>query len=198
ILFISDEVICGFGRTGKKFGIDYFDVVPDIITMAKGVTSGYAPLGGMILSDEIYKDLIEFTESNVWHGYTYSGHPTVTAIGLKNLQIIKQENLIDNVNLMGKKMKEGFEWIQQQHQDSIVENRSLGLLGAIEFKKGNNSKKLIGPKIAKEAFERGLFCRSISYEGQDTFAFAPPFSISSKQMDEMITIVNDSLKASEK
>src|SRR5699024_4325234 len=164
----------------------------------KGVTSGYAPLGGMIVSDEIYKDLIDFTESNFWHGYTYSGHPTGTAVGLKNLQIIKQENLIDNVKLMGEKMKEGFEWIQQQHQNSIVEYRSLGLLGAIEFNKRNKSTKLVGSKVAEKALERGLFCRSISYEGQDTLAFAPPFSITSKQIEEIITIVNDSIKAVEK
>src|SRR5699024_2527509 len=115
ILFISDEVICGFGRTCTKFGIEQVGVVPDIIKMAKGITSGYAPIGGMVISEELHQELYEKTEGNFWHGYTYSGHPTAAAVAMKNLEIIKEENLMDNVNEMGQIMLEGFKWIKEQH-----------------------------------------------------------------------------------
>lgn len=193
ILFISDEVICGFGRTGKNFGIDNYDVIPDIITMAKGVTSGYAPLGGMIISDRIYQELIEKTDGNFWHGYTYSGHPTAAAVALKNLEIIKNENLIDHVNIVGEQMLKGFEWIKEQNSN-VTEVRGIGLLGAISLERESASVDPIGPKVVAEALKKGLICRSIVYDGQDTLAFAPPFPITGKQMDEMIEIVNDSIQ----
>lgn len=194
ILFISDEVICGFGRLGTNFGIEQFGVTPDIITMAKGVTSGYAPLGGMIISEKIHQEIIEKTEGNFWHGYTYSGHPTAAAVALKNLEIIKNENLIDNVNIVGKQMLQGFEWIKDQN-DNVNNVRGIGLLGAIGLEKASKSAEPIGPQIVEKALEKGLICRSVIYDGQDTLAFAPPFSITKEQMDDMIMIVNESIKA---
>lgn len=194
ILFISDEVICGFGRTGKKFGIEHYGVTPDIITMAKGVTSGYAPLGGMILSERLHKQLIDKTEGNFWHGYTYSGHPTAAAVALKNLEIIKEENLIEHVNIVGKQMLEGFKWIKDQN-DNVVDVRGIGLLGAIELERVSESAEPVGPKVVAAALERGLICRSVVYDGQDTLAFAPPYPITEDQMNDMIMIVNESIKA---
>src|SRR5699024_10870444 len=132
ILFISDEVICGFGRTGTKFGMEQFGVVPDIITMAKGITSGYAPLGGMVISEELHQELYEKTEGNFWHGYTYSGHRTAEAGATKNLESIKEENLMDNVNEMGRIMLEGFKRIKELHSQ-VSGGRGIGLLGAISF-----------------------------------------------------------------
>src|SRR5699024_4097549 len=132
ILFISDEVICGFGRTGTKFGMEQFGVVPDIITMAKGITSGYAPLGGMVISEELHQERYEKTEGNFWHRYTYSEHPTAAAVAMKNLEIIKEENLMNNVIEMGQIMLEGFKWIKEQHSQ-VSDVRGIGLLGAISF-----------------------------------------------------------------
>lgn len=194
ILMISDEVICGFGRTGTNFGMENFGVIPDIITMAKGVTSGYAPLGGMVISERLHKALYEKTEGNFWHGYTYSGHPTAAAVALKNLEIIKDENLIENVREMGKQMFDGFKWIQKQNKQ-VIDVRGIGLLGAISFERESKKVEPVGPKIVKEALKRGLICRSVVYDGQDTLAFAPPFIINKEQMDEMITIVNESIQA---
>ena len=192
ILFISDEVICGFGRTGTKFGMEQFGVVPDIITMAKGITSGYAPLGGMVISEELHQELYEKTEGNFWHGYTYSGHPTAAAVAVKNLEIIKEENLMDNVNEMGQIMLEGFKWIKEQHSQ-VSDVRGIGLLGAISFYREEGA-DAITPKIVSAALERGLICRSVVYGGQDTLAFAPPFIINKEQMDDMIQIVNDAIQ----
>src|SRR5699024_5213772 len=126
ILFIADEVICGFGRTGTNFGMENFGVNPDIITMAKGVTSGYAALGGMVISEALHQEIYEKTEGNFWHGYTYSGHPTAAMIALKNLEIIKEENLIQNVRVRGKQMLEGFEKIKEKY-DKVIDARGIGL-----------------------------------------------------------------------
>lgn len=194
ILIISDEVICGFGRTGTNFGMENFGIVPDIITMAKGVTSGYAPLGGMVISEKLHKEIYEKTEGNFWHGYTYSGHPTAAAVALKNLEIIENENLIENVRTMGKHMLEGFEWIKEQNKQ-VIDVRGIGLLGAISLERESADVEPVTPKIVAEALKRGLICRAVVYDGQDTLAFAPPFIINKEQMDEMITIVNESIQA---
>jgi len=193
ILMISDEVICGFGRTGTLFGMENFGIVPDIITMAKGVTSGYAPLGGMVISEKLHKELYEKTEGNFWHGYTYSGHPTAAAVALKNLEIIKEEKLIDNVRAMGAHMLKGFESIKTQHEQ-VIDVRGIGLLGAISIERKPGADP-VTPKIVAEALKRGLICRSVVYDNQDTLAFAPPFIINEEQMDEIIDIVNESLYA---
>src|SRR5699024_9219242 len=143
--FIADEVICGFGRTGTNFGMENFGVTPDIITMAKGVTSGYAPLGGMIISERLHQELVEKTDGTFWHGYTYSGHPTAAAIALKNLEIIEEERLIENVREIGQYMLEGFEWIKEQN-DCVVVTEGIGLLGAIRIARESEDVEPIGPK----------------------------------------------------
>ncbi|MCF3942864.1 aminotransferase family protein [Oceanobacillus alkalisoli] len=194
ILMIADEVICGFGRTGTNFGMENFGIVPDIITMAKGVTSGYAPLGGMVISEKLHKEIYENTQGNFWHGYTYSGHPTAAAVALKNLEIIERENLIENVRTMGQEMLNGFKWLQEQNEN-VLDVRGIGLLGAISLERESAAVEPIGPKVVAEALKRGLICRSVVYGGQDTLAFAPPFIINKKQVDDMVTIVNDSIKA---
>src|SRR5690625_639311 len=194
ILFIADEVICGFGRIGTNFGMDKFGVVPDIITMAKGITSGYAPLGGMIISEKLHKEIVEKTDGIFWHGYTYSGHPTAAAVALRALEIVKEENLIDNVNNMGEYMLERFEWIKEQN-DIVETVEGVGLLGAIRLKRESADVDPIGPKVVQEALKRGAICRSVVYGGQDTLAFAPPFIITKEQIDELTEIINDSIKA---
>lgn len=193
ILLISDEVICGFGRTGTNFGMEQFGIVPDIITMAKGITSGYAPLGGMVISEKLHQELYEKTEGNFWHGYTYSGHPTAAVVALKNLEIIQHENLIENVRVTGKYMLDGFRWLKEKH-DRIVNVRGIGLLGAITFERAKDAEP-ITPKIVQEAVKKGLICRSVVYGGQDTLAFAPPFIITKEEIDMIVEIVDESIQA---
>lgn len=193
IIFIADEVITGFGRTGKNFGIENFGVIPDVITIAKGVTSGYAPLGGMIMSDRLYKDLQDHSVGNYFQGYTYSGHPMATAVALKNLEIIKEENLIGNIRARGEQMLAGFEQIKKENLD-IINVRGIGLMGAIQFKR-DIGEDAIAPEIVAEALKRGLILRPITYENQDTLALAPPFVINEEEMKELLDILNDSIKA---
>jgi putrescine aminotransferase len=95
ILFVADEVICGFGRTGEWFGSDYYGNKPDLMTIAKGLTSGYVPMGGLIVSDKVFQVINEGGDFN--HGFTYSGHPVAAAVGLENLRILKEEKIIERV-----------------------------------------------------------------------------------------------------
>ncbi len=97
ILMVTDEVITGFGRTGTYFGIEHFGVVPDMMCFAKGVTSGYAQLGGVVLNDKMHQDFIALSKGTLLHGYTYSGHPMACAVALKNIEIIERENLIEKL-----------------------------------------------------------------------------------------------------
>lgn len=196
ILFIVDEVITGFGRTGKNFGMENFGVVPDVMCIAKGITSGYAPLGGMVISDKIKEELIELSDGVYMHGYTYSGHPMCCAVALKNLEIIEEENLIENVRNMGDEMQKGFKWLQGRHEE-ISDIRGIGLLGAIEIMKDKETKtrfdEPISVKVVAEALKHGLLARSIVYEGQDTLAFAPPFCINKEEVETIISIIDKSL-----
>jgi putrescine aminotransferase len=96
ILFVSDEVICGFGRTGEWFGSDYYDMKPDLMAIAKGMTSGYLPMGGVLVSDEI-AEVLHNEGGEFYHGYTYSGHPACCAAAIANLTIIKREGLVERV-----------------------------------------------------------------------------------------------------
>lgn len=195
ILFIADEVINGFYRTGKNFGIENFGVVPDMLVFAKGVTSGYAPLGGVILTERLKDELTDLTPANFYHGYTYSGHNTGCAVALKNLEIIEQEKLHENVNLMGAELLKGFKYLQQTHSE-VGSIRQIGLLGAFEFFKDVETKtrfaEPVSLKVIEAALKRDMIGRAIVYEGQDTIAIAPPFCITKEEIETIISIIDDS------
>lgn len=200
ILFITDEVITGFGRTGKYFGIEHYGVVPDMMCFAKGVTSGYAQLGGVMISEKIHQDFTELSTGTLLHGYTYSGHPMACAVALKNIEIIEEENLIKNAEIMGDEMLKGFKWIQGERQ-IVGKVKGLGLMGGIEIvkDKGTNEKftNPVAPRIVTEAGKRGLICRSVVFDGQDTVVFSPPLIINKEEMARMLEILNDAIAAIE-
>src|SRR5690606_26130774 len=159
ILWITDEVITGFGRTGEYFGVDHYGVAPDMMCFAKGITSGYAQLGGVMLSEAIFEEYKELSTGTLLHGYTYSGHPMACAVGLRNLEIIEKEGLIENAANMGAKMLDGFSWIEGE--SSIVSQvRALGLMGAIDIHAPQHIKGQLAPRIVNEAAKIGLICRS--------------------------------------
>ncbi len=133
ILFVADEVICGFGRTGEWFGSDYYDLKPDLMTIAKGLTSGYIPMGGVIVRDEVAKVISEGGDFN--HGFTYSGHPVAAAVGLENLRILRDEKIIEQVH------DKTAPYLQQRLRELadhplVGEVRGLGMLGAIRTGEG--------------------------------------------------------------
>ena len=133
ILLIVDEVICGFGRTGNMFGCDTFNIKPDMMVIAKGLSSGYVPISALLINEEIYETISDFSSiNNVFgHGYTYSGHPVAAAVALETIKIFKDENIIGHVKEISEKFNTK---IEQLNVHSIVGNaRSIGLIGAIEL-----------------------------------------------------------------
>ncbi|WNS74958.1 aspartate aminotransferase family protein [Bacillus sp. DTU_2020_1000418_1_SI_GHA_SEK_038] len=200
ILFITDEVITGFGRTGKYFGIEHYGVVPDMMCFAKGVTSGYAQLGGVMISEKIHQDFTELSTGTLLHGYTYSGHPMACAVALKNIEIIEEENLIKNAEIMGDEMLKGFKWIQGERK-IVGKVKGLGLMGGIEIVKDQQTNEKfsapLAPMIVTEAAKRGLICRSVVFDGQDTLVFAPPLIINKEEMARMLDILHDAIAAIE-
>ena len=193
VLFIADEVITGFGRTGEWFALNRWGVQPDIMSFAKGITSGYLPLGGIQISDQIRDVIMNAPANERWmHAYTYSGHPTCCAVALANLDIIEGEGLVDNAAVRGQQLLEGLKGLEAEFE--VIGNvRGSGLMCAIEFVADRTTKAPagIGEKVRKACVERGLFTRAIG----DILAFAPPIVINGDEVDQMVQIVGEAVAA---
>jgi len=198
ILFIADEIITGFGRTGTMFALESWGVVPDMMTVAKGITSGYLPLGAVIMRDGIHEKLVELSSGTMFHGFTYSGHPTACMVALKNIEIMENEQLVQNAQNMGEELATGLKYLQDKHW-SVAEIRNKGLLGAFDMYEDRANKKRfdvslgISAKVLQECLNRGLILRSITYEGTDTIAIAPPLIINKEEIEKMINIISDAI-----
>jgi adenosylmethionine-8-amino-7-oxononanoate aminotransferase len=196
VLFIADEIITGFGRTGRWFGLEQFGVEPDIVSFAKGVTSAYLPLGGIVVSDDIRRTIDEVPiESKYMHAATYSGHPTCCAVGLRNLQIIEDESLIDSAERAGRRLLAG---LQQLNNHPLVgEVRGFGLMAAVELVAEKEKREFfepglkVGERISTELKQRGVFTRVRG----EAVLFAPPFVITADQIDTLIAATADSVQA---
>ena len=185
ILFVADEVICGFGRTGEWFGSDFYDLKPDMMTIAKGLTSGYIPMGGLIVRDEVVAVLNEGGDFN--HGFTYSGHPVAAAVALENIRILREEKIIekahaDTAPYLQKRLRE------LNDHPLVGEVRGVGLLGAIELVQDKATRKRYQGKGAgmicrQFCFDNGLIMRAVG----DTMIIAPPLVISKDEIDELVT-----------
>ncbi|MEX1018725.1 MAG: aspartate aminotransferase family protein [Litorilinea sp.] len=193
VLFITDEVITGFGRTGEMFALNRWGVEPDIMSFAKGITSGYLPLGGIQVSDTIRESIMSAPADQKWmHAYTYSGHPTCCAVANANLDIIARANLPQNASVMGKRLLEGLQALAAEF-DVIGDARGVGLMAAIEFAdKETKAPAKMGEAVRVACLERGLFTRVI---GSDILAFAPPLIISAEEVDEVLSIVGEAVAA---
>lgn len=187
VLLICDEVICGFGRTGEWFGSQFMGVKPDIITFAKGITSGYFPLGGVIVGDKVAEGFIEHGgEFN--HGYTYSGHPGGCAAALANLKIMHEEKLVERVKYdIGPYLQE--RWLKLAEHPLVGEARMVGLIGALELTPDKDTRAA----FAGEEGTVGLICRDFSFrEGlimravRDGMILAPPFTLSHAEADLLV------------
>ncbi len=197
ILLIVDEVMSGFGRTGKWFGFQNHDIIPDMIAMAKGLTSGYLPFGCLMVSEKIAS---KFDDVILPLGLTYSAHPVCCAAALENLQIYEDENLIENAASMGKYLDDQIEILKQKHR-SIGDWRNTGLLGCIELVKDRETKEPIAPFNAKpaEMVTMNKVAAKIKELGMYTFVrwsyifIAPPLCITKEQIDEGLTIISEAL-----
>jgi len=186
ILLVVDEVICGFGRTGEWFGSDYYDIKPDLMLFAKGVTSGYLPVGGVIVRDDLV-DTIVSAEQEFAHGYTYSAHPTCMAAGIANLELMKETNIVNQVQSNTAPYLAS-KWKTLQEHPLVGEARCLGMLAALEivedknnFKRFKNSKEVV-ISCRDYCYENGLVMRAIA----NKMVIAPPLICSSEHIDEII------------
>jgi adenosylmethionine-8-amino-7-oxononanoate aminotransferase len=184
VLFISDEVITGFGRTGEWFALKHWNVKPDILSFAKAITSGYAQLGGIQLSDEIRETMESAADTEAFmHGYTYAGHAMACAVGLKNLEIMEREDYPRRAREMGQRLREGFETLKEF--PFVGEVRGLGLVFGVEIVSNKETKAAdpgLAMRIFKAAQERGLRSRPLG----NTLAFSPPLSINEEEVDEIV------------
>ena len=185
ILFVADEVICGFGRTGEWFGSDFYGLKPDMMTIAKGLSSGYIPMGGLIVRDEVVDVLNEGGDFN--HGFTYSGHPVAAAVALENIRILRDEKIIEKVQA------ETAPYLQKRLRELndhplVGEVRGVGMLGAIELVQDKATRKRyegkgVGMICRQFCFDNGLIMRAVG----DTMIISPPLVITRDEIDELVT-----------
>jgi putrescine aminotransferase len=180
--------------------MEHYQVLPDVMLLAKGITSGYIPLGAVILSEDIHQELIRSTEGVLPHGYTYSGHAAACAVALKNIEILESEKLVENARLMGDEMLKGLRSLQQEI-DIVGEVRALGLIGALEIINPAVNGRFsapVAPQVSEEAAKRGLIVRTVTFEEMDTIVFAPPLIINSLEVEKMLDMLKQSLLAVQK
>jgi adenosylmethionine-8-amino-7-oxononanoate aminotransferase len=194
VLFIADEVITGFGRTGRWFGLEHYGVEPDIVQFAKGITSGYVPLGGIGVSDAIREAIDAVPAGKRWmHAYTYSGHPTCCAVALKNLDIIERERLVERAAEGGERLLEKLRGLESM--DGVGHVRGLGLMAAVEVVADKTTKALLpaqaglAQKLTDALLERGLYTRV----AMDCICLAPPLVTSDALLDRMVETVREAI-----
>jgi len=191
ILLVMDEVICGFGRTGLMFATEHFGVQPDIITMAKGLTSGYVPLGAVGCSKQVTEP-VELLN----HLHTYGNHPVSCAVGLRNLEILETENLIKNSEKMGRYFLDGLKTLE--HHPSVGEVRGTGLWLAIDFTIDKNSRTPFPfenlMNIITRAKQKGILVKTMGM----ALEFAPPLIIKKEEIDEVIPVLDACITEEEK
>ncbi len=201
VLFISDEILCGFGRTGKNFGIQHFDITPDIIAAGKGISGGYFPLSAVLASGKVMTPFID-TNSSFLGGHTFACNPVGAAVGMKVLNILKNEDLINNSQKMGTLFLNKLEKLLEF--DIIGDVRGVGLQCGIEIVQDKVSKKpfpaelKVSKRIGGKCIEKGvvLYPGSGSVNGTlgDHILITPPLTISEEQLDEIVNILYTSIK----
>ena len=195
ILLIADEVITGFGRLGDWFASSVYEIKPDLISFAKGVTSGYLPLGGVLVNNRVANAIID-KGGEFAHGFTYSGHPAACAVALKNIEIIEEEKILDEVkSKTAPYLKE--EWLKLADHPLVGEARIKGLMGAIELCANKETRERFsseGRFTSLDEISAGSLCRDLSINNGlvmravgDTMIIAPPLIINQEQIDELIT-----------
>lgn len=195
ILMIADEVMSGFGRTGKWFAVEHWDVVPDIMTMAKGLTSAYAPLGAVAMKPEI---AAAFNEYAFESGLTYTSHPVSLAAAIANINVLKEDKIVEHSAAMGKVLKRMLTDLGEEHP-SVGEVRNIGLFGILELVKDRKTKEPMAPwngsspemtALKKYCLDHGLFL----YTHWHTVLIIPPLIISEEQLKEGFDVLDKALE----
>ena len=188
VLFIVDEVICGFGRTGNLWGCETFNLEPDIMTVAKALTSAYLPLGAVLISEPIYQALVKQSEKIgiFGHGYTYTGHPVCAAVALEALKIYQERDIVGHVRRVAPRLQDGLRRLADH--PLVGEVRGIGLVAAVELVKDKATKESFDPAgavglyLSKQAQKHGLIVRALG----DSIAFSPPLIMTGEEIDEML------------
>ena len=189
ILFVVDEVICGFGRTGNMFGAQTFNLQPDIMTLAKALSAGYQPISASLLTNKLYDILLAQSDKLgiFGHGYTYSAHPVPAAVALETLKIYEERDIVAQVRRVGPRMQAGIR--SYADHPLIGEARGIGLIGAVELVRDKATKQSFDPKagvaayLVRRAQHHGAILRNMP---GDIVAFSPPLIISEAEIDEMM------------
>jgi 4-aminobutyrate--pyruvate transaminase len=189
IMLIADEVICGFGRTGNMFGTETYKLQPDIMTMAKALSSAYVPISATIISEEIYQACVAESDKvgAFAHGFTYSGHPVCAAVALETLKIYEERRILDQVRKVSPRLQDGLR--RCADHPLVGDVRGIGLIAGIELmedkatKRGFDPKRGIGTYFMGRAQEHGLIVRALV----DTIAICPPLIINEQEIDELVT-----------
>jgi len=207
VLLIADEIITGFGRTGRWFGLSHWGVTPDIVSFAKGVTSGYLPLGGMMVSRAIKEMMDSVKPENRWmHAYTYSAHPTCCAVAVVNLDIIEREQLCARSDAMGQRLHKALIAHFGEHPNVGDIRGGKGLLAAVEFVEDRATKtnfpgdRKIAPRLQAEMMKRGVVTRTRPAAGVhpapgDAVFFAPPLVVTEAEVDRLVDVCAESFRA---
>jgi putrescine aminotransferase len=206
VLLIADEIITGFGRTGRWFAMEHWNVKPDILSFAKGVTSGYLPLGGMMVSKPIKETMDSVKSEDRWmHAYTYSAHATCCVVALKNIEFIQRERLCENAEKMGERLYAGLITVYGEHPNVGDIRGGKGLLAAVEFVEDRTSKRnfagtrKVAVRLQAEMMKRGVVTRTRPTGGPhpapgDAVFFAPPLVISEAEVDRLVSVSAEALK----
>jgi len=198
VLLVSDEVICAFGRIGEMFACNAFDYVPDIITCAKGMSSGYSPIGAMIASDRLYEPFSK-GDTTFYHGYTFGGHPVSAAVALENLKIFEEEGINEHVRENSPKFRAALERLLDI--PIVGDVRGAGYFFGIELVKNKETKEtfsddeaevLLRGFLSKALFDAGLYCRADD-RGDPVIQLSPPLTIGPAEFDEIEAILRDVL-----
>jgi taurine-pyruvate aminotransferase len=195
VLLILDEVITGFGRTGRMFAAEHWDLQPDIMTLSKGLSSGYVPIGATVVAEEVADVFRGSPEGVLWHGQTYGGHPVACAVALANLDLIEAEDLVGHAAKKGARLLEGLQSLS--YRAAYGEARGLGLLCGLEFVHDQTSRRL--PEDPKQAgYRMRGICRELGlitltlHPGNVLF-LAPPLNIPDEDLDQMLEMVDRAL-----
>jgi adenosylmethionine-8-amino-7-oxononanoate aminotransferase len=207
ILLIADEIITGFCRTGRWFALTHWNVKPDMVTFAKGVTSGYLPLGGIMVNRAVKDAMDSVPPQDRWmHAFTYSAHPTCCAVGLKNIEIMERERLCENAARMGDHLHAGLKQAFENHPNAGDIRGGKGLMAAVEIVEDRESKKTfagdrkIAARIQAEMMKRGVVTRTRPAPGPhpspgDSILFAPPLVVTENEIDLLVNVAHEAVKA---
>ncbi len=189
LLLIFDEVITAFGRLGATSAVEYFDVVPDIITLAKGLNNATIPMGGVVVNREIYDTVVNNSDTPIelFHGYTYSGHPVAAAAGIATLDVYREEELFKRAAELAPYFEDALHSLKDARH--VKDIRNLGLVGAIELETRDGATGVRSYDVIVEAFQRGLALRTTG----ETLAFSPSLIVQKSEIDRMFEVVADIL-----